>query len=197
MLDEPEITQDDTNPNQPITLDERLRREETNRGAQFEYCLLTLGASHNRAASDQAWKKGEVLSIDSGGNFRGYIGDLCRMGVLGDTDAELDELTAWVAEHLGVSTPLHFSAFHPDGDMRDAEPTPLETLRRARERAQANGLLHVYAGNVRGHPEWTATWCPGCGARLVDREGFGAQRVGVRANGTCVQCGRTCEGVWQ
>ena len=28
MLDEPEITQDDTNPNQPITLDERLRREE-------------------------------------------------------------------------------------------------------------------------------------------------------------------------
>jgi len=114
-----------------------------------------------------------------------------------DTDAELDELTAWVAEHLGVSTPLHFSAFHPDGDMRDAEPTPPETLRRARERAQANGLLHVYAGNVRGHPEWTATWCPGCGARLVDREGFGSQRVGVRANGTCVQCGRTCEGVWQ
>lgn len=26
---------------------ERLRREETNRGLHFEYCLLTLGASHN------------------------------------------------------------------------------------------------------------------------------------------------------
>ena len=71
---------------------ERLRREETDRGLQFEYCLLTLGSSHNRAASDQAWKQGEVMSIDSGGNYRGYIGDLCRMGVLGEPDAELDDL---------------------------------------------------------------------------------------------------------
>lgn len=73
---------------------ERLRREETNRGAHFEYCLLTLGPSHNRAASDQAWKNGEVLSIDSGGNYQGYIGDLCRMGVLGELDAELEDLLA-------------------------------------------------------------------------------------------------------
>jgi Xaa-Pro dipeptidase len=71
---------------------ERLRREETNRGLQFEYCLLTLGSSHNRAASPQAWTQGEVLSIDSGGNFHGYIGDLCRMGVLGEPDAELEDL---------------------------------------------------------------------------------------------------------
>lgn len=71
---------------------ERLRREETNRGLQFEYCLLTLGSSHNRAASDQAWKQGEVMSIDSGGNWQGYIGDLCRMGILGEPDAELEDL---------------------------------------------------------------------------------------------------------
>jgi Xaa-Pro dipeptidase len=71
---------------------ERLRREETDRGLQFEYCLLTLGSSHNRAASDQAWTSGEVMSIDSGGNYRGYIGDLCRMGILGEPDAELEDL---------------------------------------------------------------------------------------------------------
>ena len=75
---------------------EQLRREETNRGVHFEYCLLTLGSSHNRAASSQAWKKGEVLSIDSGGNYHGYIGDLCRMGVLGEPDAELEDLLAEV-----------------------------------------------------------------------------------------------------
>lgn len=75
---------------------ERLRREETNRGLRFEYCLLTLGASHNRAASSQAWRKGEVLSIDSGGNYHGYIGDLCRMGVLGEPDSELTDLLAEV-----------------------------------------------------------------------------------------------------
>ena len=71
---------------------ERLRKEETKRGLHFEYCLLTLGSSHNRAASPQAWKPGEVLSIDSGGNYHGYIGDLCRMGVLGEPDAELEDL---------------------------------------------------------------------------------------------------------
>lgn len=71
---------------------EQLRREETNRGLHFEYCLLTLGSSHNRAASEQAWRPGEVLSIDSGGNYHGYIGDLCRMGLLGEPDAELEDL---------------------------------------------------------------------------------------------------------
>ena len=73
---------------------ETLRREETDRGLMFEYALLTLGASHNRAVSDQAWAKGEVMSLDSGGNFHGYIGDLCRMAVLGAPDAELEDLLA-------------------------------------------------------------------------------------------------------
>jgi Xaa-Pro dipeptidase len=73
---------------------ERLRREETERGLHFDYCLLTAGASHNRAPSRQAWRPGEVLSIVSGGNFDSYIGDLARMGVLGEPDAELEDLLA-------------------------------------------------------------------------------------------------------
>ena len=73
---------------------EELRRQETLRGLHFDYCLLTLGASHNRAGSDQAWRPGEVMSMDSGGNFGGWIGDLCRMGVLGEPDAELEDLLA-------------------------------------------------------------------------------------------------------
>jgi Xaa-Pro aminopeptidase len=77
-----------------IEIIEALRREETNRGLHFEYCLLTLGSSHNRAASPQAWAAGEVLSIDSGGNYHGYIGDLCRMAVLGEPDQELRDLLA-------------------------------------------------------------------------------------------------------
>lgn len=73
-----------------------LRQEETNRSLQFEYCLITVGASHNRAVSPQRWGKGEVLSLDSGGNFDGYIGDLCRMGIRGKPDAELVDLLAEV-----------------------------------------------------------------------------------------------------
>ena len=73
---------------------EELRRQEVGRGLHFDYCLLTLGSSHNRASSDQVWNKGEVLSIDSGGNYQGYIGDLCRVGILGEPDAELEDLLA-------------------------------------------------------------------------------------------------------
>jgi len=71
---------------------EALRREETNRGLTFEYCLIAAGKSHNRAPSDQRWEEGDVLSVDSGGNYHGYIGDLARMAILGEPDAELEDL---------------------------------------------------------------------------------------------------------
>ena len=75
-------------------LTEALRREETSRGLVFDYCLITAGASHNRAPSDQRWEKGDLLSVDSGGNYHGYIGDLARMGIVGEPDAELEDLLA-------------------------------------------------------------------------------------------------------
>lgn len=77
---------------------EALRREETNRGLHFEYCLITAGTSFNRAPSDQPWGKGDIMSIDSGGNYEGYIGDLCRMAIHGTPDAELEDLLAEIEE---------------------------------------------------------------------------------------------------
>jgi Xaa-Pro dipeptidase len=77
---------------------ERLRQEETKRGLVFDYCLIAMGSSHNRAGSDQAWKQGEVLSLDSGGNFNGYIGDICRMAILGKPDSELVDLLGEIEE---------------------------------------------------------------------------------------------------
>jgi Xaa-Pro aminopeptidase len=73
---------------------EALRREETNCGITFEYCLITCGTSLNRAPSDQVWGKGDIMSIDSGGNNHGYIGDICRMAIQGEPDAELVDLLA-------------------------------------------------------------------------------------------------------
>ncbi len=73
---------------------EALRREETNRGLTFEYCLITCGTSLNRAPSEQKWQKGDIMSIDSGGNYHGYIGDICRMAIQGEPDAELQDLLA-------------------------------------------------------------------------------------------------------
>jgi Xaa-Pro aminopeptidase len=80
-------------------LTEALRREETNRGLTFDYCLITAGSNLNRAPSEQKWEKGDILSLDSGGNYQGYIGDLCRMAIHGEPDAELEDLLAEI-EHI-------------------------------------------------------------------------------------------------
>ncbi len=77
-------------------LTEALRREETMRGLTFDYCLITVGSSLNRAPSDQRLEKGGIMSLDSGGNYHGYIGDVCRMGIAGEPDAELVDLLAEV-----------------------------------------------------------------------------------------------------
>jgi len=79
-------------------LTEALRREETNRGLTFEYCLITAGTSLNRAPSEQVWGEGDILSLDSGGNYHGYIGDVCRMAIHGEPDAELQDMLADIEE---------------------------------------------------------------------------------------------------
>ena len=79
-------------------LTEALRREETNRGLTFEYCLITAGTSLNRAPSDQVWGEGDILSLDSGGNYHGYIGDVCRMAIHGEPDAELKDMLGDIEE---------------------------------------------------------------------------------------------------
>jgi len=76
-----------------------LRKQEVERDLTFEYCLGTAGTSLNRAPSEQKLQIGDIMSIDSGGNYRGYIGDLCRMGILGaEPDSELVDLLAHVDE---------------------------------------------------------------------------------------------------
>jgi Xaa-Pro aminopeptidase len=90
---------------------EALRREEVNRGLTFEYCLLTAGTSLNRAPSDQVWGAGDILSLDSGGNYKGYIGDLCRMAIQGEPDSELEDLLGEVdAIQMAARKPIRANA---------------------------------------------------------------------------------------
>ena len=82
-----------------LEVTETLRREEVNRGLVFDYLLLTAGTSLNRAPSEQRLVEGDIISLDSGGNYKGYIGDLCRMGILGaKPDAELVDLLGFIEE---------------------------------------------------------------------------------------------------
>ncbi|TDR88183.1 M24 family metallopeptidase [Enterovirga rhinocerotis] len=76
----------------------RLRSEEVSRGLNFEYCLITNGTDMNRAPSDRTIAEGDIMSVDSGGNYHGYIGDLCRMGMVGEPDSELTDLLGFIEE---------------------------------------------------------------------------------------------------
>jgi len=104
-----------------------------------------------------------------------------------DADAELDDLSRWVAEALGPEVPLHFSAFHPDWKMTDRPATPPATLTRARDIAMGNGLRHVYTGNVHD-PAGGGTYCHGCGALLIGRDWYELSTWNLTPEGRCRAC---------
>jgi pyruvate formate lyase activating enzyme len=104
-----------------------------------------------------------------------------------DSDAELQAMTQWVVEHLGPDVPMHFTAFHPDWKMREHSVTPRATLTRARKIAMGNGVRYAYTGNVRD-AEGGSTWCPTCGALLIERLGYQLGRWGIGPDGCCQRC---------
>jgi len=110
-----------------------------------------------------------------------------------DGDDELTRMTDWVVQELGPDVPMHFTAFHPDFRMRDVPPTPLETLRRAREIARRAGVRHAYTGNVHD-PEGSSTYCHGCGALLIERDGYVLGEYGLGPDGACRRCAARCAG---
>ena len=110
-----------------------------------------------------------------------------------DSDGELDELSSWVAEELGVDVPLHFTAFHPDWKMRDRPPTPPATLARAREIARGKGLRYVYTGNVHDR-KGGSTYCHECGERIIGRDWYVLTDWRLDEQGRCAVCKTPCAG---
>lgn len=112
---------------------------------------------------------------------------------LNDSDNEIERLSAWVLEHLDATTPLHFTAFHPDWKMLDVPATPTSTLIRAYEIARRVGLQHVYVGNVHDKKH-SSTYCTHCGHQLIGRDWYQLSDWQLDANGACVKCGTVCAG---
>jgi pyruvate formate lyase activating enzyme len=111
---------------------------------------------------------------------------------LNDSDAELSELSAWVAGELGLDVPLHFSAFHPDYKMTDRPRTPPETLQRARRIAREHGLRYVYTGNVHDR-DGDTTSCPSCHAAVIERDWYEILDAKLAGN-ACAACGTPIAG---
>ena len=136
-----------------LELVEALRREEVNRGLTFEYCLLTAGTSLNRAPSAEVWGAGDILSLDSGGNYKGYIGDLCRMAIQGEPDSELQDLLGEVdAIQMAARKPIRSGA--NGGDIYVSAGEVLNRSPRANSIefvAHGMGLISHEAPRLTGH----------------------------------------------
>ena len=106
---------------------------------------------------------------------------------LNDSDNEIRKFCRWVVEEISADTPVHFTRFFPHFKMTDRPPTPLDTLKKAFSIAKEEGLKYVYIGNV-PHGDYENTYCPRCGALLIERYGFSSSIIDLDGN-RCGKCG--------
>jgi len=115
---------------------------------------------------------------------------------LNDSDKEMQQLARWMKQYMGAETPLHFSRFFPQyRRLRNLPSTPPATIDRAKQIAEAEGMKHVYIGNLlcdRGEN----TYCPACGKLLIARKGYTILN-NMQKHGRCDACARKIKGVWQ
>jgi pyruvate formate lyase activating enzyme len=107
---------------------------------------------------------------------------------IGDNIEEARKLCKWIFENLGPDTPIHFLRFHPDYKLMHIPHTPVKTLEKHCKVAKEEGLRYVYIGNVPGHP-LENTYCPECGAIVIERFGFEIRGWYLDENNCCKNCG--------
>jgi pyruvate formate lyase activating enzyme len=119
--------------------------------------------------------------------------EVTTLVIPGENDAndELRQIAEFIA---GVDRmiPWHVSAFHPDYEFADHNPTPLETLRQAKELGRQAGLYHVYPGNVM---EGGGTFCHSCHGQIIKRHYMGLDDSRLQ-DGRCPFCGAVIAGIW-
>jgi pyruvate formate lyase activating enzyme len=69
----------------------------------------------------------------------------------------------------------------------DKPSTPAATLNRARQIALSYDLKYVYTGNVHDR-EGGSTWCPACGALLIERDWYALGEWNLQCD-QCAFCG--------
>ncbi len=123
--------------------------------------------------------------------------ELTTLLIEGENDSEdmLKRQCAWIANEVGINTPLHFSAFYPAYKFSNRAPTRPETVLRAREIAFEAGLRYVYCGNV-ADIESSTTYCHHCKSAIIKRVGRGVGEYNLESGGHCKFCGTLCAGVY-
>ena len=65
-----------------------------------------------------------------------------------DDMAMIRQMCQWLVSNSLADAPLHFSRFFPRYKMQEVPPTPVQTLKTAKQIALDTGIQHVYLGNV-------------------------------------------------
>jgi pyruvate formate lyase activating enzyme len=89
---------------------------------------------------------------------------------LNDSTEELQQIADFIVS-VGKEIPWHVTRFHPQYKLLNLPPTPIETLKKAREIGLESGLKYVYEGNVPGEGGEN-TYCWNCGKILIRRLGY-------------------------
>lgn len=110
-----------------------------------------------------------------------------------DSDEEIIKMSQWLKENIGPDTILHFSRFYPQYKMLDKPPTPISTVKHARNLAIKAGLKYVYTGNIADEAGQT-TYCPN-GTPAIVRQGYFVVK-NILKNGHCPD-GTLIPGVWK
>jgi len=115
---------------------------------------------------------------------------------LNDNMKDIRKMVRWIRDDLGPDVPVHFSRFWPQYKLKSLYPTPVETLKEARDIAMSEGLHYVYIGNV---PEigTESTVCPKCKKVVIKRIGYRVLENNVTAEGACKFCGEKIAGIWK
>jgi len=103
----------------------------------------------------------------------------------GDSLQDVENLVIWIFENLGADTPLHFLKFFPAYLSHSTRTTPTHILKQAYHLAKSEGLKYVYLGNLPTREN--NTYCPECGALLIEREAIGMKK-NLTHNGQCPKC---------
>jgi len=111
-----------------------------------------------------------------------------------DSPQELKEIALFIKD-VSPSIPWHVTGFYPTYKMLDVPPTPVSTLNMARQIGLEVGLKYVYQGNRPGEGGEN-TYCPSCGALLIERWGFKIVENKI-LHGKCPNCGEKIDGIWE
>jgi pyruvate formate lyase activating enzyme len=91
-----------------------------------------------------------------------------------------------IVDEFGDATPWHLTRYFPAYKF-SMPATPISFLENAFGAARDTGMKFVYLGNIPGH-EHENTYCPQCGALLIERAGMAVVHMRMGKHCVCPNC---------